>query len=60
MFNGNLSFAAPVYVTRKNASGETGTYSLSIWMTLLAMMLIWINVVFWGIVGVVKAVEVLV
>lgn len=52
-----LNESAPVYITRKSASGETGTYSMSLWMSLLAMMLVWLNVVAWSIVGLVFAVE---
>ncbi len=45
----------PVYVTRKTADGGTAQYSQSIALTLLAQCLVWLNVVLWGIVGVVQA-----
>lgn len=49
----------PVYVTRKTADGDTGSLSLSIWMPLFAVLLLWLNVMVWGIVGLVVAVRVL-
>lgn len=45
----------PVYVTRKTAHGETAEYSLSFWMTLLAMLLVWLNVVVWGVIALIEA-----
>ena len=55
----NMGISAPVYVTRKTADGTTGSYSLSLWMTILAMLLVWLNVVVWSVVGVVEAVRVI-
>lgn len=55
----SLTDSMPIYVTRKDAGGETGTLSLSIWMPLVAMLLIWVNVIVWGVVGLVVAVEVI-
>jgi hypothetical protein len=51
----NLNMAAPVYVTRKNADSYIASYSMTLWMTLLAMMLVWLNIVVWGIVGLIEA-----
>jgi hypothetical protein len=54
-----LNESLPVYVTRKY--GEHGTaahYDCSIWMTLLAGFLIWLNIVVWGILGLYFAVKV--
>jgi uncharacterized protein (DUF983 family) len=48
-----LNASIPVYVTRKTASGETGSLSLSIWMGLVAMLLVWLNVVVWSVIGLV-------
>ena len=45
----------PVYVTRKDAHGATGTVSLSIAMVLLGLMFVWANVVLWGVYGVAQA-----
>lgn len=45
----------PVYVTRKTANGYTGSYSLAAWMPLLAIALIWLNIVVWGCVGLYEA-----
>lgn len=53
-----LGMSLPVYVTRKTAHGETYQYSLSLWMTLLAIFLLWLNVVVWGAVGLIAAVRV--
>ncbi len=55
--SGDLSEPVPVYVTRKSASGETGTFTLSIWMPLLALFLVWFNVVAWSVIGLVEAVR---
>ena len=57
IFKGDLSAAMPIYVTRKTAGGATGSLSLSIWMQLLAMMLIWFNVVVWAGIGLYVAVR---
>ena len=43
-----LGVSLPIYVTRETAHGETAEYSLSLWMTLLAGLLVWLNVVLWG------------
>jgi hypothetical protein len=51
-----LSTSLPVYVTRQTASGETAQYSASLWATFLAGFLVWLNVVLWGIVGLIAAV----
>jgi hypothetical protein len=53
----NLGISVPIYVTRKSADGETGSYSLSLWMTALAILLVWTNVVVWGVIGLVEAVR---
>lgn len=55
-----LGTAMPVYVTRQTADGLIAQYSLSLWMTLLAVFLLWANVVAWGIVGLIYAVRVFV
>jgi hypothetical protein len=47
----DLLRAAPVYVTRKTADGFIAHYSLSMGMSLLAMMLIWANIVGWSLYG---------
>lgn len=60
MIYGNLNASAPIYVTRKNADGIIATYSLSIWMTLLALMIVWTNIVVWGGIGLYEAVRVFV
>lgn len=41
----------PIYTTRTSAAGETGSLSMSLWMALLAMLLVWANVVAWGFYG---------
>lgn len=60
MLNGDLSATTPVYVTRKTADGYTGSLSLSIWMQLLVLLLLWFNAVIWGCVGLYEAVRVVV
>lgn len=47
----SLGTSLPIYVTRKTSSGLIAEYSLSIWMTLLAIMVIWANIVGWGCFG---------
>ena len=54
----NLGMSAPVYVTRKSADGFTMTYEMSLWMPIFAMLLIWLNVMIWGIVGLITAFKV--
>lgn len=53
-----LATSAPVYTTRRDADGATASYSLSLWMTLLALLLVWVNVVLWATVGIVYAFKV--
>ena len=47
-----MQTSIPVYVTRKTANGETGSFSLSLWMSLLALMLVWANIVLWSLFGI--------
>ena len=54
---GDLNKNMPVYVTRETADGLTGSLSMSIWMALLAMLLIWVNIIVWGIIGIIMATE---
>lgn len=53
-----LGTSLPIYVTRKSAEGETAEYSLSLWMTLVAILLVWLNVMAWGCLGLYVAVRV--
>lgn len=55
-WSGDMAEATPVYVTRQTASGLTGALSLSIWMQLLVIFLVWFNIVGWGIYGLVELV----
>lgn len=48
----------PVYVTRPTASGVIASYELAAWMSFLVLMLLWINAVVWGLVGILTAVKV--
>lgn len=57
---GDGNQTSPVYVTRKSASGETGELSLSIWMQLVVLLLLWLNAVIWGAIGVYEAVRVVI
>lgn len=53
-----LADSAPVYVTREyGPDGEAGSYSQSIWMTLLVQLLVWANAVLWGSYGIAQAVS---
>ncbi len=53
-----LGTSVPVYTTRKSGDGYTMTYSMSAWMPFLAMFIVWLNVVVWGIIGLITAVKV--
>jgi hypothetical protein len=54
-FWNNIGLSLPVYVTRKTASGHIVEYSQAIWQTFLAMLLVWANIVVWGVIGLIKA-----
>lgn len=54
-WTGDLAAAAPVYVTRKDSDGVTGTWSMSMWMALLVMFLVWLVIVLWSVVGIAVA-----
>lgn len=56
-FSGDMVAAIPVYVTRTDADGETGTLSMSIWMQLVVLLLAWLNAVGWSIYGLVELVS---
>lgn len=47
----NLRSSMPVYVTRPESDGYVASYSMSLWMTLGAMMLLWLNIVVWCLIG---------
>lgn len=47
----------PVYVTRQNGEGGVGTYSVAAWLGLTIMLLIYANLLGWGIYGLVTLVE---
>jgi len=55
-----LNQSMPVYVTRETGNGVIASYSLSAWMTLLAIALIWLNVVIWSAIGLYEAVRIFV
>jgi hypothetical protein len=50
-----IGYTAPVYVTRENARGEIGAYELNVWLTVAAMFVIYLNIMIWGIIGIVYA-----
>jgi hypothetical protein len=53
----NMSVSLPVYTTRPYGStGETATYRQSLWLTAYSMLLISLNAIAWGILGLVYAV----
>lgn len=51
----SLNDSAPIYTTRKSAHGDTGSYSQTIWMSLLVQLLLWINAALWGCIGIAEA-----
>jgi len=51
-----LGKSMSVYVTRPHGTNkETYSYTMSAWMILLAMFLIWGNVIAWGCIGLYQA-----
>ena len=48
------TYPMPVYVTRANADGMIGSFTMSAWMVLLTMLLVWLNVIGWSIYGIVN------
>ena len=55
----NLNVSLPIYTTRPHGrDGETATYVLSFWMTMLAILVAWLNVIAWGVIGLVTAAKV--
>jgi hypothetical protein len=45
----------PVYVTRPDSDGMISSYSMTLWMSLGAMMLVWLNIVVWCLIGLAAA-----
>lgn len=54
-----LGTPLPIYVTRENANGQIAEFTLSAWMILLAMFIVWANVVLWGAYGLAAVVRAL-
>jgi len=54
-----LGIMAPVYVTRPTADGYIASYSLALYQSLLALLIIWLNVLLWGVIGIIQAIRVL-
>ena len=52
----NWSTPIPVYVTRKDAHGETGTWTLSAWMGFLIIVFAGLAGVLWSAIALVEAV----
>lgn len=53
-----LGTSIPVYTTRKTADGYTMTYSMSAWMPFLALFLVVLNMIVWGVIGLYEAYKV--
>ncbi len=41
----------PIYVTRPDADGMIASYSVPIWLSLAALLMVMANVIAWGAVG---------
>jgi len=55
----NLSLQLPYYVTRPHgANQETMQFSMNAYFLLITILIIWINVFVWGIIGLITAVKV--
>ena len=50
----------PVYVTRENAHGVTGTISISGWQLALATTLVTLNVIAWSCLGLYEAARIVI
>lgn len=54
----SLRDSVPIYVTRSWADGSVAHYDMPVCMPLVAMLLIWLNVIVWGLLGLYEAVRV--
>lgn len=54
-----LDIAAPLYVTRETADGQIGTWTVNAWVGVAVLLLVLANILLWGVVGLVKGIEVL-
>lgn len=56
--HGDLKASMPVYVTRKTAGSEkTGDVSMPIGQVILAALLVYLNVLAWGLFGLIEVVK---
>lgn len=53
----NLGISVPIYVTRQSANGETGSYFISLWVSLLCILIAILNIVLWGGIGIYEAIS---
>ena len=54
-----LKLSLPFYVTNKTAGGLIMSYSMNVWLIILAMFLVMANLLLWGGIGIWKAFEVI-
>lgn len=54
-----ISIEVPVYVTRKNANGIIGSFSINGWVAVAALFLWSANAILWGIAGILIAIRVI-
>jgi hypothetical protein len=54
----NWTVGIPIYVTRKNAAGMIGSWTISAWVGVAVMYLVFLNIFAWGLVGLYEAVRV--
>jgi hypothetical protein len=50
----------PIYVTRKNANGVSATWTINAFIPLLAMFIVFANIILWGIFGFYEVIHVFV
>lgn len=59
-YDGDASQSMPFYVTRKTASGETMQYDMPMSQSIKAMLLIYLNIVLWGVIGLLAGVTLII
>jgi hypothetical protein len=53
------TYPIPIYITREGPRGQQGTITVGAWAMLPVVLLVQVNALLWGIVGIVKAIGIL-
>jgi hypothetical protein len=51
----SLRSSIPVYVTRRDADGLIASYEMPLWMSLFGLLMVWLNIMVWSLIGLVLA-----